>query len=66
LSGSLLILKSFAPPLLASWKDSDVAKALGILKPPKWDGKVFDHVGEITFPKGKASLQGSSAAIAVW
>jgi hypothetical protein len=34
-----------------------VAKALGIAKPPKWDGKVFDRVWQITFPKGKASLQ---------
>ena len=33
-----------------------VAKALGIAKPPKWDGKVFDRVWQITFPKGKASL----------
>jgi len=35
----------------------DVAKALGIPKPPKWDGKVFDRVWQITFPKGKAALQ---------
>ena len=34
-----------------------VAKALGVSKPPKWDGKVFDRVWQITFPKGKASLQ---------
>lgn len=34
----------------------DVAKALGIAKPPKWDGKVFDRVWQITFPKGKATL----------
>ncbi len=34
-----------------------VAKALGVLKPTKWDGKVFDRVWQITFPKGKASLQ---------
>jgi hypothetical protein len=34
-----------------------VAKALGIAKPPKWDGKVFDRLWQITFPKGKASLQ---------
>jgi hypothetical protein len=36
-----------------------VAKALGVAKPPKWDGKVFDRVWQITFPKGKASLQDS-------
>jgi hypothetical protein len=37
-------------------KIPDVAKALGIAKPPKWDGKVFDRVWQITFPKGKATL----------
>jgi len=37
-------------------KIPDVAKALGIKKPPKWDGKVFDRVWQITFPKGKATL----------
>jgi broad specificity phosphatase PhoE len=35
----------------------DVAKALGVLKPPKWDGKVFDRVWQITFPQGKAVLK---------
>lgn len=34
----------------------EIAKALGIAKPPKWDGKVFDRVWQITFPKGKATL----------
>jgi len=34
-----------------------IARALGIAKPPKWDGKVFDRVWQITYPKGKASLQ---------
>lgn len=38
----------------------DIAKALGIAKPPKWDGKVFDRVWQITFPKGKASLTNSA------
>src|SRR5712691_10014600 len=38
-------------------KIPDVAKALGVSKPPKWDGKVFDRVWQITFPKGKAALQ---------
>ena len=33
-----------------------VAKALGIARPPKWDGTVFDRVWQITFPKGKATL----------
>ena len=37
-------------------KIPEIAKTLGIAKPPKWDGKVFDRVWEITFPKGKAAL----------
>ncbi|MDX6384464.1 MAG: hypothetical protein QOK48_2037 [Blastocatellia bacterium] len=37
-----------------------IAKALGIAKPPKWDGKVFDRVWQITFPKGKATLTDSA------
>jgi|ERR1041385_123696 hypothetical protein len=37
-------------------KIPDVAKAFGISNPPKWDGKVFDRVWQITFPKGKAKL----------
>ncbi|MGZ8843589.1 MAG: histidine phosphatase family protein [Pyrinomonadaceae bacterium] len=37
-------------------KIPDIAKALGIPRPPKWDGKVFDRVWQITFPKGKATL----------
>jgi len=37
-------------------KIPEIAKALGVSKPPKWDGKVFDRVWQITFPKGKASL----------
>jgi hypothetical protein len=32
---------------------------LGIAKLPKWDGKVFDRVWQITFPKGKATLADS-------
>ena len=35
----------------------DIAEALGIAKPPKWDGKVFDRVWQITFTKGKAALK---------
>jgi len=38
-------------------KSPDVAKALGVLNPPKWDGKVFDRVWQITYAKGKASLK---------
>jgi len=38
-------------------KIPEIAKALGIAKPPKWDGKLFDRVWEITFPKGKAALK---------
>ena len=48
--------------ILVCWhhgKIPDLAKALGIAKPPKWDGKVFDRVWQITFPKGKATLQDS-------
>jgi hypothetical protein len=37
-------------------KIPDVAKALGVSKPPKWNGKVFDRVWQITYPKGQASL----------
>jgi len=37
-------------------KIPEIAKALGIAKPPKWEGKVFDRVWQITFPKGKATL----------
>ena len=33
-----------------------IARALGVAKPPKWDGKVFDRVWQITYPKGKAVL----------
>jgi hypothetical protein len=33
-----------------------IAKALGVSKPPKWPGKIFDRVWQITFPKGKAAL----------
>ena len=45
--------------ILVCWhhgKIPDIAKALGIAKPPKWDGKVFDRVWQITWPKGKATL----------
>lgn len=38
----------------------DIAKALGIARPPKWDPKVFDRVWQITFPKGKATLTDSA------
>jgi hypothetical protein len=38
-------------------KIPDIAKALGVSRPPKWDGKVFDRVWQITFPKGKANLE---------
>lgn len=45
--------------ILICWhhgKIPDVAKALGVPNPPKWDGKIFDRVWQITFPKGKAKL----------
>jgi hypothetical protein len=38
-------------------KIPEIAKALGIAKPPKWDGKVFDRVWQITFPKNAAALK---------
>lgn len=51
---------SFAGEIvLISWhhgKIPAIAKALGIAKPPKWDGKIFDRVWQITFAKGKATL----------
>ena len=31
----------------------DDAKALGLSKPPKWEGKVFGRVWQISYPKGK-------------
>jgi hypothetical protein len=49
--------------ILVCWhhgKIPDIAKALGIAKPPKWDAKVFDRVWQITFPKGKATLTDSA------
>ena len=38
-------------------KIPEIAKALGVAKPPKWDGKIFDRVWQITFEKGKAKLE---------
>ena len=46
--------------VLICWHHGEIpelAKALGVSSPPKWDGKVFDRVWQITFPKGKATLQ---------
>ena len=37
-------------------KIPDVAQAFGVSSPPKWDGKIFDRVWQITFPNGKAKL----------
>jgi len=58
------ILHEFAGEiLLVCWHHGnipDIAKALGIAKPPKWDGKLFDRVWQITFPKGKATLTNSA------
>jgi len=45
--------------VLVCWhhgKIPPLAKALGLARPPKWDGKIFDRVWQITFPKGKATL----------
>jgi len=35
----------------------EIAKALGIAKPLKWDGKVFDRVWQITFPRYSPALK---------
>ena len=46
--------------ILICWhhgKIPDIAKALGVSKPPKWNGKVFDRVWQITYSKGKAALK---------
>jgi hypothetical protein len=60
MTDSILSEPAFAGKIvLVCWhhgKIPDVAKALGVAKPPKWDGKVFDRVWQITFPKGKATL----------
>lgn len=37
-------------------KIPNIARALGVSRPPKWDGKVFDRVWQISFTKGKAKL----------
>lgn len=61
MAGAILNDLCFAGKIvLVCWhhgKIPDVAKALGVLKPPKWDGKVFDRIWQITFARGKATLQ---------
>jgi len=63
LANAILTELAFAGKIvLVCWhhgKIPDIAKALGIKRPPKWDAKVFDRVWQITFPKGKAALQDS-------
>ena len=58
---AILNNQSFAGEIvLICWhhgKIPDIAKALGIKRPPKWNGKVFDRVWQITFAKGKAKLE---------
>ena len=60
MTDAILNTQSFADEIvLICWhhgKIPDIAKALGIAKPPKWDGKIFDRVWQITFSKGKAKL----------
>lgn len=49
----------FGKIVLICWHHSKIpaiAKGLGIGRPPKWDGKIFNRVWQITFPKGKAKL----------
>jgi hypothetical protein len=61
---AILTDQSFAGEIvLICWhhgKIPAIAKALGVAKPPKWDGKIFDRVWQITFPKGKATLTDSA------
>lgn len=61
MTNSILTESAFSGKVvLICWHHGEipaVAKALGIAKPPKWDGKVFDRVWQITFPKGKATLE---------
>jgi hypothetical protein len=63
MSNAILTESAFAgKTVLVCWHHGnipEIAKVLGISKPPKWDGKVFDRVWQITFPKGKATLQDS-------
>ena len=60
MAGAILHDLAFAGKVvLICWhhgKIPDIAKALGISQPPKWDGKAFDRVWQITFPRGKAAL----------
>jgi hypothetical protein len=60
MTDAILHNRSFADEIvLICWhhgKIPAIAKALGISKPPKWDGKIFDRVWQITFAKGKATL----------
>jgi hypothetical protein len=60
LANAILTELAFAGKIvLVCWhhgKIPDIAKALGVKRPPKWDAKVFDRVWQITYPKGKASL----------
>ena len=61
MANAILTEHAFAGKIvLVCWhhgKIPDLAKALGVKRPPKWDGKVFDRVWQITYPKGKASLE---------
>lgn len=60
LANAILTEHAFAGKIvLVCWHHGqipDIAKALGVKRPPKWDAKVFDRVWQITYPKGKASL----------
>ena len=61
MTGAILNEVAFAGKVvLICWhhgKIPAVAQALGVSGAPKWDGKVFDRVWRITFPKGKAKLE---------
>ena len=61
MTGAILNEFAFAGKIvLICWHHGtipDIVKALGVARPPKWDGKIFDRVWQITSPKGKAALQ---------
>ena len=60
MAGAILNELAFAGKIvLICWhhgKIPDIVKALGISQPPKWDGKVFDRIWQVTFPRRKATL----------
>jgi hypothetical protein len=41
--------------VLICWHPA-IAKALGVSRPPKWDGKIFDRVWQIKYSRGNVTL----------